>query len=78
MKTMLTTAMMLMVATGAAFADGGAGPTQFTTWEAQFAKAAHPTAVKPAVQPVPVEVYMNSQRQGTWLFPANANEGSNN
>ena len=78
MKTMLTTAAMFLLVTGAAFADGGAGPTQFTMWEAQFAKAAHPTATAKPVQPVPVEVYMNNQRQGTWLFPANPNEGSNN
>lgn len=74
MKSILVTVGLLLSSMGVAFADGGAGPTWFTMYEAKNNQPQTP----PRVQTSAVEMYMNSTQQGTWLFSANQNEGANN
>ena len=78
MKTMLLAAAALSLGIGSAYADGGGqATTLFTIMEAQ--QRAAPANVVPAQKADEVtHNYVTRSSQGTWLFPANPNEGNNN
>jgi hypothetical protein len=79
MKTMfLAASAALSLGIGSAYADGGGqAPTLFTIIQGQQ-QAARTHAI-PAENTTVVRSYgTRSQTEGTWLFPANQNEGSGN
>ena len=92
MKTMLLAAAagLSLVASTAAYADGGDGPaanTFFTQLPGVVAQADVPNASAYAQnRPVPtqqaqngsgVHAYATQSSRGTWLFQANPNQGAN-
>ena len=91
MKTMLLAAAvgLSLVASPAAYADGGEGPaanTFFTQLPGVVARADVPNAPTYAqTQPAQtqaqngqgVHAYVSQSSRGTWLFQANPNQGAN-
>jgi hypothetical protein len=82
MKTMLLAAAagLSLVASTAAYADGGQGTepnTFFTQVPGVVAQADVPNAPTYAQNGQGVHVYVGRSNQRTWLFPPNANQGAN-
>ena len=82
MKTMFPAAVVaLSLGIGSAYADGGAGPTQFTLIESQLAAQAQGRPAPRATlhDGPPTFVYStNPQSQGTWLPGPRNGGGANN
>jgi len=78
MRTLLAATGLTLGVIGAAYADGGAGPTLFTMWEKQGADQAHSQPPAPPPNDQQTYVYENrSHNQGVWPCPPNQKCGSN-
>lgn len=84
MKTMiLATAAIIGIGMGSAYADGGQGPTADTFFTelpgvvAQAQVQPAPSAAVASQGSVTSNMYATHSATGTWLFPANQNQGSN-
>jgi hypothetical protein len=71
------TGLVLVALGGVAQADSPGGWDQFTVMAKNHAVPVKQAQVRPVADVPQVEVFMNNQRQGTWVFPANPNQGAN-
>ena len=79
MKIMFYAAVALTVVVASAHADGGIpGPnTMFTMLPGMLAKLSPGPAMGATQNGQPVQSYIATSKQGTWLFAPNGNAGSN-
>jgi len=76
----LTAAAALGIGINSAYADGGAGPTEFTLMEAQLAAKAQGRSIPQAIPHGAAATFVystNPRSQGTWLSSPSDASGAN-